>query len=763
MLRAIGQFESVSAASLDLRKLTLIYAENARGKTTLAAIFRSLSTGQALPIQERKRLGAANNPEAVIECPGGTSAASFQNGAWSRPCPDVLIFDDTFVDQNVYSGLDVHPEHRQNLHDLILGATGANLARRVDLLAARIRAHNTELRDKGNAVTSEDRHGLNIDEFCTLAPRRDIAQAITEAEMRLAALRHVNAVQSTPTFATFALPDIDLPLIRSLLSRTVADLDRQAADAVKAHFDSLGQRAQEWVAAGMHIDAERPGAGHDCPFCKQPLVGSPIYAHYRAFFGEGYSRLQRDLGAIQEQLEASLSGDVLAGFQRHMQRIQEHREFWVKFATIPEIGVDPTAIANAWQQARDALLAALRRKRADPLASLTLDASAIETIETYETIVLQAKKASERLIEANADVKRVKEATKGGSTTTAEADLKRLLATKLRHEGNNAALCQAYLNEKTAKQATEAEKATAQLALDSYRNSVFPNWQTAINNYLGRLGAAFTLMRVESQPTGGRPSCVYRLVINGHEVPIGTTGTVAHRFKTTLSAGDRNTLALAFFLAGLDQDPNRGNKIVVLDDPMSSLDKHRRLQTIFEIRQLLPTVAQVIVMSHDETFLFEVYDRAAPRNAQRAVVDTSALCLARATNGSNIQQWDIESEKLGRHDKRHQFLIQFESAGVGDPQKVAQSIRPHLEHYLRVACPDKFRDGEMLRDFRNRARAASQSGQAIISDQKFRELDQLVEFSNDFHHDTNPSADTTNINTTQLLHFVRRTLAFVAV
>jgi hypothetical protein len=42
-------------------------------------------------------------------------------------------------------------------------------------------------------------------------------------------------------------------------------------------------------------------------------------------------------------------------------------------------------------------------------------------------------------------------------------------------------------------------------------------------------------------------------------------------------------------------------------------------------------------------------------------------------------------------------------------------------------------------------------------------LDQLVEFSNDFHHDTNPAADTATINQTQLQHFVRRTLAFVAV
>jgi hypothetical protein len=34
----------------------------------------------------------------------------------------MVVFDDTFVDQNVYSGLVVGAEHRQRLHELILGA-----------------------------------------------------------------------------------------------------------------------------------------------------------------------------------------------------------------------------------------------------------------------------------------------------------------------------------------------------------------------------------------------------------------------------------------------------------------------------------------------------------------------------------------------------------------------------------------------------------------------------------------------------------------
>src|SRR5712692_965078 len=173
LIRSIGQFDSVTTA-IDLGKLTLVYAENARGKTTLGAVLQSLSTGEAVPINERRRLGATQAPEAVIECTGSMTPACFKNGAWSRTYPHILVFDDFFVDRNVYSGMEVEAEHRQNLHELILGTIGVALARRVDELAVEIRTHNNELRNKANAIPATDLHGLAVDDFCGLASRSGI-------------------------------------------------------------------------------------------------------------------------------------------------------------------------------------------------------------------------------------------------------------------------------------------------------------------------------------------------------------------------------------------------------------------------------------------------------------------------------------------------------------------------------------------------------------------------------------------------------------
>jgi wobble nucleotide-excising tRNase len=58
-IKSVGRFLNYSASGdVTFRKLTLVYAENRRGKTTLCAILRSLQIGQQEFIAERKTLGA---------------------------------------------------------------------------------------------------------------------------------------------------------------------------------------------------------------------------------------------------------------------------------------------------------------------------------------------------------------------------------------------------------------------------------------------------------------------------------------------------------------------------------------------------------------------------------------------------------------------------------------------------------------------------------------------------------------------------------
>ena len=199
---------------------------------------------------------------------------------------------------------------------------------------------------------------MSIEGFCALPQQANIDDAIRVAEQRLAALQQAGAVQSTPEFAALGLPALDSAALSSLLGRTIANLDAAAVAAVQEHFTVLGDGAEAWVSTGVGHTPGGVNAAPDaqCPFCRQSLAGSTIFAHYRAYFGDAYHRLQGDLASAQTTLENTMRGDALAGFERQAKAAEDRQRFWSAFCTVPVIGVDTTAVARAWQNVRDRLL-----------------------------------------------------------------------------------------------------------------------------------------------------------------------------------------------------------------------------------------------------------------------------------------------------------------------------------------------------------------------------------------------------------------------
>ena len=76
----VGKFVNCKAAGdVTFRKLTLIYGENGRGKSTLCDILRSLATGDGDRIAGRKTLGSDVPPLTEILVTGGKR--KFSNGS----------------------------------------------------------------------------------------------------------------------------------------------------------------------------------------------------------------------------------------------------------------------------------------------------------------------------------------------------------------------------------------------------------------------------------------------------------------------------------------------------------------------------------------------------------------------------------------------------------------------------------------------------------------------------------------------------------
>jgi wobble nucleotide-excising tRNase len=379
LLRNIGLFDSVAAgATIDLAPLTLVYAENGRGKTTLAAILRSLATGDPIPIAERRRLAAAHPPHVVLDCDGGPPAAMFQDDAWTRTVPNMGVFDDVFVDRNVYSGLAVGAEHRQNLHELILGAQAVALSQQQEEAIRRIEGHNSELRVKAAAIPNEARGGLSVEDFCALPARADIDDAIQEAERRLDAARQQDPIRQAPVFDKLRLPELDVAAIEHLLRQDLPALDAATAARVQAHVAALGPGGERWIDEGMHrIPLPEPEAATPpCPFCAQPLGDSPVIQHYRAYFSAGYTALKERIAARLADIDRIHGGQSQAAFERTVRVAGERAQFWSRFCDVPTVSVDTARVAGDWIAARDAVAEAVRAKQAAPLERVSLLARA---------------------------------------------------------------------------------------------------------------------------------------------------------------------------------------------------------------------------------------------------------------------------------------------------------------------------------------------------------------------------------------------------
>ena len=347
LLRNIGNFYSVDAGKdIDLGKLTLCYADNGRGKTTLASVLRSLSEGDPVPIVERKRLHSQDSPHVVIDLDDNSPKLVFKDTAWSSSLGSIVVFDDTFVEQNVYSGLTVSPQQRQRLHDLILGPQAVKLQRRVDEQVEKIENHNRELKAKEGFIPVSTMGGLSIDEFCALPARSDIDEAIQKTELDLAAAQQQDAIQSTANFDSFNLPEFDLTAIDEVLQMDLDSLESVAYERVKEHLIGLGQDGETWISDGMRLIKGTGGGAlvSICPFCAQSLEGSSLIQHYQAYFSAAYADMKQTITNLLEDTGTIHSESVQAEFEQKLRIVGERRQFWTRFCEVKEFTIDTSEI-----------------------------------------------------------------------------------------------------------------------------------------------------------------------------------------------------------------------------------------------------------------------------------------------------------------------------------------------------------------------------------------------------------------------------------
>ena len=256
-----------------------------------------------------------------------------------------------------------------------------------------------------------------------------------------------------------------------------------------------------------------------------------------------------------------------------------------------------------------AALEQIDRKISAPLDVLPVNNPLSKAIKDWDETIIELATSNNQLSSVNNTIHAIKEANSLKDRAAIQSELNTFFAVKSRHIDPVLTLANKYNALNTQKDAITIQKDNTKKALNNYDSTVIVKHQESINKYLELFGTGFRLVKTTKNYVGKLPQVVYHLEIETGS-PIKQAVDISAKevagkqsFRTIMSAGDKSTLALAFFLAQIDLDSVISQKVVVFDDPFTSLDDFRREMTAKSIFRVGQSASQVLVFSHDKYFL----------------------------------------------------------------------------------------------------------------------------------------------------------------
>ena len=350
-----------------------------------------------------------------------------------------------------------------------------------------------------------------------------------------------------------------------------------------------------------------------------------------------------------------------------------------------------------------------------------------------------------------------------------------------RRDPHFSALCKDYLKTTTEIFNTEKEMEKIRRKIIVLKQRELPKYYKRINEILEEISADFKIVAVKNKESVVANHIDYYLQINKQNIPIDAK-IGNHQFENTLSAGDRNTLAMTFFLAKLEVDGNLKNKIIVFDDPIASLDTNRVHFLQNAIARLAPKVKAIIIFSHSKPYLRGIY------RACQTINNKVGYELKRSTNNETIFcKWDVKRDLILDFNRWVNRIENFVADGSSeDKNQVSLDLRMVLETYCQVHFGRDFTDGNLLGGFldslkkkirvekRKMKRANNKkknnekvSNEVIIktpvpiSESKVELLGELIRYANPFHHSVRDTIDGKDIDEQELNTNCKKLLKFM--
>ncbi len=726
-LRGVGLLhDPLLSGAIPLEKVTVIYGENGRGKSTFAGVCRCLAEGETSWLQAKKTI--CGKEETLIEFRIDKRNFKFSGGAWDATWPKMYVFDSTFIEKNLYSGSRVDPQHRESLLEFALGETGVNLKKEIDRISSEIERLNGDIKATTQAVEAQCKGIFTAKTFVALSPDLNLAHLIEETEAHLRDARNSQTIRNRPVLTTLTLPVVGSSAITAILYESLEDVEQNAERMVQEHIQQhLDTRGETWLREGMAYVKSK-----ECPFCAQDASSSPVIRAYKAYFNEAYTGLKLRIAEETNRVASLLAERELDKIQNAMAGNRTAQTSWTdQGALVFPVPPDADTISQTWRTLRDSVLEILHRKADSPLTRMTLSESAQSAYSDYERLQNSLDTYNQAVKSTNIEIERLKDALSRADVTTIENDLKRLRAHEARFSPEVDALCLKWSGLTDRKKELEKQKTGNRKKLEEFTEDFLKKtYLERINAILGRFGAGFSVEELSMAHAAGTPRTEYGLRLLGTSVPLTPKdgSQPCPSFANTLSDGDRRSLALAFFLARLETELDLSNSTIVVDDPVSSLDIPRKRATLETIKEFAAKCSQIIILSHDAYFLRDV-TLALNRSP------LTQLQIRRYGDFSVLECCDIQKIVQDPYCANYTTLVSYlEKGPEGNTDSVAKAIREYLEgnlvHRFPIELGSARNLGEMIRDIRNSQEPS------VFKSIKLRlgDLTTINDFTSPFHH-----------------------------
>lgn len=748
-IKHLGRFSelrSAPGADHDFAELNVVFASNAAGKSTICDVLRSMTSGDAAYVVGRKRLDAGNDSEIVVSLHGTSTpqVVRFQNGVWinAAASPKIYIYDDRFVAENVLVGHHINVDQRRNLYGLVIGSQGIALKQAVEAADLQLSAASINARDAEIALTQLLPQGQSIESFRNLPVVADVDEQITTAESALASATQTkskaDAIHQRSSISKVIVAQVPAEL-SAILSSNLDDIalgaERKIREHLETHSSGLGI---DWLGHG-----HKAKSGEGCPHCGQSMADLDILQAYNAFFS----------GQLQDQENArtALRAAVTQVFgEQARNQISEtftahstEQSWWSDAAafdfSLPDCP-DLASILEAHAAVHHSIIEAVDRKQADPATTTTLTPLEQQAIDTWLAVAAQLSDYNSDLDSINAALAEKKVEAGTIDLATFELALETLVSSKKRYRKEAIDAYAAYDESVRVKADSQRSKKSANDALRNQANMLLALYGSRINELLDLFAANFRIVCGGSNENyvsfgGGQPTGQLAIEILGQKIsssPTDAADPSRPSLANTLSGGDRSALALAFFLAKVEQEPDLAETIVVFDDPFHSQDRSRQSRTIERIQSLARDAKQVFVFSHDLDFARAV----TPIHG----VSSRTFNLDPLADSTTLECKELPMLPSRAYETKYSELAAFiaNPANYNDKLNgVAGTLRTILEEYLQLKFPLRWTGqdywfGTMIGAIRDSTGDDPLTQcQALLTD-----LSSVNEFSQRFHHRT---------------------------